>query len=222
MADVSKRARDAAGAAADRLRRAVEGSPLGGLLEDQQHNLNDLLGQVQNTELRAKLMALYEQQQHAFVELAHTVQTNVTAQQQHLADVLTAVEDTIKARRAKVEEADPVDDLSDDADDAEPPRAAPFADVPAANDAPADFAPPVVPAAPVKPVNKAASTKKAPMEKRAAAKKMAPPVSPVSPVTPLMTPSESDDDVPTPATIAKKVAAKKAAKKSAAKKTTQP
>jgi len=40
MADVSRRARDAAGAAAGRLRRVVEGSPLGGLLEDQQHNLN--------------------------------------------------------------------------------------------------------------------------------------------------------------------------------------
>ena len=202
MADMSKRARDAAGAAADRLRRAVEGSPLGGLLEDQQHNLNDLLEQVQNTELRAKLMALYDQQQHAFVELAHTVQTNLTAQQQHLADVLTAVEDTIKARRAKVEEADPVDDLSDDSDDSEPPRAAPFADVPAAKDAPVDFAPPVKP---VKPVKKAPPAKTAAKKTPAAAKKAA---------------ASSDATGPTPLT--KKAAAKKAAKKSAAKKTTQP
>ena len=197
MADMSKRARDAAGAAADRLRRAVEGSPLGGLLEEQQHNLNDLLEQVQNTELRAKLMALYDQQQHAFVELAHTVQTNLTAQQQHLADVLTAVEDTLKARRAKVEEADPVDDLSDDQEADEPPRAAPFADVPAAKTAPADFAPPV------KSVKKSAPAKTA--SKKAAAKKAA---------------ASGDPTAPTP--LAKKAAAKKAAKKSAAKKPTQP
>jgi len=197
MADMSKRARNAAGAAADRLRRAVEGSPLGGLLEEQQHNLNDLLEQVQNTELRAKLMALYDQQQHAFVELAHTVQTNLTAQQQHLADVLTAVEDTLKARRAKVEEADPVDDLSDDQEADEPPRAAPFADVPAAKTAPADFAPPV------KSVKKSAPAKTA--SKKAAAKKAA---------------ASGDPTAPTP--LAKKAAAKKAAKKSAAKKPTQP
>jgi hypothetical protein len=171
MADVSKRARDAAGAAADRLRRAVEGSPLGGLIEEQQHNLHDLLEQVQNTELRAKLMAVYDQQQHAFVELARTLQTNLTAQQQHLADVLTAVEDTLRARRAKVEEADPVDDLSDDLEADEPPRAAPFADVPAAKDAPADVAPPAEPAEPTKksaPAKTAA--KKAPAAKKATKK----------------------------------------------------
>ena len=197
MADVSKRAREAAGAAADRLRRAVEGSPLGGLLEEQQHNLNDLLEQVQNTELRAKLMALYDQQQHAFVELTHTVQTNLTAQQQHLADVLTAVEDTLKARRAKVEEADPADDLSDDLEADEPPRAAPFADVPAAKKAPAGFAPPV------KPVKKSAPAKTA--AKKTAAKKAAP-----------------SGEATGPTLLAKKAAAKKAAKKTAAKKTTQP
>lgn len=200
MADVSKRARDAAGAAADRLRRAVEGSPLGGLLEEQQHNLNDLLEQVQNAELRAKLVALYDQQQHAFVELAHTVQTNLTAQQQHLADVLTAVEDTLKARRAKVEEADPADDLSDDLEADEPPRAAPFADVPAAKKAPADFAPPVKP---VKPVKKSAPAKTA--AKKTAAKKAAP-----------------SGEATGPTLLAKKAAAKKAAKKAAAKKSTQP
>jgi len=201
MADMSKRARGAAGAAADRLRRAVEGSPLGGLLEEQQHNLNDLLEQVQNTELRAKLMALYDQQQHAFVELAHTVQTNLTAQQQHLGDVLRAVEDTIKARRAKVEEADPVDDLSDDTEADEPPRAAPFADVPAANEAPAPagFAPPV---APVDPARKSAPLKTA-AKKAPAAKKAA-----------------SSGDPSGPTLLATQAAARKAAKKSATKKTT--
>lgn len=204
MADVSKRARDAAGAAADRLRRAVEGSPLGGLLEEQQHNVNDLLEQVQNTELRAKLMALYNQQQHAFVELAHTVQTNLTAQQAHLGDVLTAVEDTIKARRAKVEEADPVDDLSDDSDDrddSEPPRAAPFADVPAAKDAPADFAPPVTPVD----LAKKSAPAKAAAKKVPAAKEPAP-----------------SDDNTDPLALATKAAAKRAVKKSAVKKPTQP
>jgi hypothetical protein len=236
MADMTKRARDAAGAAADRLRRVVEGSPLGGLLEEQQHNLSDLLEQVQNTELRSKLIAVYDQQQHAFVELAHTVQTNLTAQQQHLGEVLTAVEDTIKARRAKVEEADPVDDLSDDADDsddAEPPREAPFAAVPAAKDAPADFAPPVhapadfaPPAAPadfappvaddVAPAATTAPAKKAARAKKAPAKKMAPP--------PVMTPTspDADDEVATPITLAKNAAAKKTSKKAAAKNPPQP
>lgn len=178
MPDVSKRARDAAGAAADRLRRAVEGSPLGGLFEEQQRNLNELLAQVQNAELRAKLTAMYDQQQQAFFELAHTVQNNMTAQQQHMADLLTTLEDTVKARRAQAEAADPLDDLSDEddvANDEEPPRAAPFADVPAAQDAPAGFAPPLKPVPPAEPAAPAApadsAATEAPGSKKAGAKK---------------------------------------------------
>ena len=199
MADVSKRARDAAGAAADRLRKAVEGSPLGNMLEEQQHNLNELLEQVQNTELRAKLTAIYDQQQKTFVDLAHTLQANVNAQQQHLTEVLTAVEETLRARRAKVEEADLADDLSDDLDVDEPPRAAPFADVPAAKSAaPAPNPPPASPTPP--------AAKKATAAKKSTAKKAAPP--PTSSTT------------PTPP-AAKKAAKKAPAKKATAKKATK-
>lgn len=139
MNDVGTRAREAA----DRLRKAMESSPIGTLIEEQQRNLGELLGQVQNAELRARLSELYDQQQKMVVELARTVQTTVAAQQQHLSDALGALEDTLREQRAKVEEADPADDLTDDNGDEgddEPPRVAPFAYVPGAQSTPSAHA----------------------------------------------------------------------------------
>jgi len=128
MTDVTTRAREAA----DRLRRAVESSALAGLVEDRQQQVAELLGQVQNAELRTKIAALFDQQQKTMAELARAVQGTVAAQQQHLADALTTLEETLREQRARVEEADPADDMSDDDLNDEPPRVAPFAYVPGA------------------------------------------------------------------------------------------
>ncbi len=191
MTDVTKRARDAA----DRLRRVVGSTPLGPVLEDQQRNLNDLLTQVQNSELRSKLSSLFDQQQKVVVDLLHAVQTSTTAQQQHLNEMLAALEATLQARRAKFDDAEPVDDLTDDTDDDEPPRAAPFADV-------APFATPnatmsTPPTAPKAPPKKRAAAKKRAAKNAAAA--TPDPVGPLTdPVEPLNDPAGPLGDPPTP------------------------
>jgi hypothetical protein len=128
MNDVATRAREAA----ERLRKAVESSALAGLVEERQQHLTELLGQVQNAELRAKITAVFDQQQKTVAELAHTVQSTVAAQQQHLSEALAALEGTLREQRARAEEVDPVDDLTDDGGDDETPRMSPFAHVPGA------------------------------------------------------------------------------------------
>jgi hypothetical protein len=120
------RARDAA----DRLWRVVESSTRGTRFEEQQRHLADLLAGVQNAELRHKISLVFEQQQKMLAELTQTTMALVSAQQHNLAEARAAFEETLRARSLEVDEMDTLDDLSDEADDDEPPRRAPFAHVP--------------------------------------------------------------------------------------------
>jgi hypothetical protein len=116
--------------AADRLWRGLESSTKGTRFEEQQRHLSELLADVPNPELRHKISLIFEQQQKTLAALSQTTVALVTAQQHNLAEARAAFEETLRERSLEVDSVETLDDLSDDVEDDEPPRRAPFAHVP--------------------------------------------------------------------------------------------